>query len=154
VERALQRRRGTDEHISSRTRALRARGSDGSRRGQSLAELAVAFPLVLLLVAGVLDLAHAFSVAGVLQNAVREGARFGASQPSETDTIKTRVVEEAAGAPLTLDPSDVTVTYPDVTQNSGDSITVAATHQVDLLLSVALGLPNPTIARSATMVIF
>ena len=104
VERPLQRLRGADERASSRTRALRTRGSDWSRRGQSLAELAVAFPLLLLLVAGVLDLAHAFSVAGVLQNAVREGARFGATQPSETDTITTRVVEEAAGAPLTLDP--------------------------------------------------
>jgi len=141
--------------VSSRTRVLRARGSDWGRRGQSLAELAVAFPLLLLLVGGVLDLAHAFSVAGVLQNAVREGARFGATQPSETDTIKTRVVEEAAGTPLTLDPNDVTVTFPDGGgMDSGDSITVTATHQVDLLLSVALGLPNPTIARSATMVIF
>ena len=48
----------------------------------------------------------------------------------------------------------MTVTFPDGAMNSGDSITVKATHQVDLLLSVALGLPNPTIARSATMVIF
>ena len=148
---AVQRQRGMDE----RARALRARGSDWSCRGQSLAELAIAFPLLLLLVAGVLDLAHAFSVAGVLQNAVREGARFGATQPSENDTIKTRVVEEAAGAPLTLEPSEVTITFPDGGgMDSGDSVTVTATHQVELLLSVALGLPNPTIARSATMVIF
>jgi Flp pilus assembly protein TadG len=141
--------------MDDRARTLRARGSDWSRRGQSLAELAIAFPLLLLLVAGVLDLAHAFSVAGVLQNAVREGARFGATQPSESDTIKNRVVEEAAGAPLTLNTGEVTITFPDGGgMDSGDSITVTATHQVDLILSAALGLPNPTIARSATMVIF
>ena len=130
----------------------RAPGMARGRRGQSLVELAVAFPLLLLLVAGALDLAHAYSLAGILANAAREGARHGASHATDDD-IKTRVVQEAAGAPLTLDPSDVTITR-DPDDNAGSSITVEVTYDVALLLSQALGLPQPTIRRHATMVIF
>ena len=130
----------------------RAPGTARGRRGQSLVEMAVAFPLLLLLVAGALDLAHAYSLAGILANAAREGARHGASHATDDD-IKTRVVQEAAGAPLTLDPSDVTITR-DPDDNAGSSITVEVTYDVALLLSQALGLPQPTIRRHSTMVIF
>ncbi len=137
------------------------------RRGQSLVEMAVAFPLLLLLVAGALDLAHAYSLASVVANAAREGARHGASHASDTD-IQTRVVQEAAGAPLTLDCTPggtcnaVTITRlksdgtadSNPTGTEGDSITIEVTYDVPLLLSQALGLPSPTIRRHATMVIF
>jgi Flp pilus assembly protein TadG len=122
------------------------------RRGQSLVEMAVAFPVVLLLVAGALDLAHLFSVAGILANAAREGARVAASHGT-SDDIKNRVVEEAAGAPLTLDPSEVFITYnPD--NNPGNSVSVQVNHAVDLLITQGLGLPSPTLRRQATMVLF
>jgi len=124
-----------------------------SVRGQSLVELALTLPLLMILMAGVLDLAHAFSVAGILSNAAREGARYGATDPTNTDTITNRVVEEAAGAPLTIDPSQVVVNTASGT-TSGNAITVEVTHDVDLLLAQALGLPRPTIRRQATMVIF
>jgi hypothetical protein len=107
----------------------------------------------MVLMAGVLDLAHAFSVAGILANAAREGARYGATNPTDVDTIKTRVLEEAAGAPLTLVVGEVTVGT-DSGTTSGNPIHVTVTHDVDLLLAQALGLPRPTISRQATMVIF
>jgi Flp pilus assembly protein TadG len=129
--------------------AYRAR----NRRGQGLVEVALALPLLLLLLAGVLDLAHAFSVAGILANAAREGARYGATHPTETDTIKTRVVEEAAGAPLTITTDDVQVNT-DAGTTTGNPITVRATYTVSLLLSQALGLSDPTVVRTATMAIF
>ena len=124
-----------------------------SVRGQSLVELALTLPLLMILMAGVLDLAHAFSLAGILSNAAREGARYGATDSTNSDAIKNRVVEEAAGAPLTIDPGQVVVNT-DSGTTSGNAITVAVTHDVDLLLSQALGLPPPTIRRQATMVIF
>jgi Flp pilus assembly protein TadG len=132
----------------------RVPGMARGRRGQSLVEMAVAFPLLLLLVAGALDLAHAYSLAGILANAAREGARHGASHATDAD-IKTRVVQEAAGAPLALDPNKVTITRdPPGDDSAGSSITVEVTYDVDLLLSQALGLSQPTIRRHATMVIF
>jgi len=136
-------------------------------RGQILVEMALAFPVLLLLVAGALDLAHALSVTNIVANAAREGARHGASRASDTD-IQTRVVQEAAGAPLTLDCTPggtcnaVTITRlksdgtadSNPTGTEGDSITVEVTYDVPLILSQALSLPTPTIRHHATMVMF
>jgi Flp pilus assembly protein TadG len=122
-------------------------------RGQSLVEMAVSLPLLLLLVAGALDLAHVYSVSSIVANAAREGARYGATQPNDSSGIQNRVVQEAAGAPLTLTAGEVQVTYdPDAT--SGSALTVEVAHNVDLLITQGLGLPAPTIRRHATMVIF
>ena len=123
------------------------------RRGQSIVELALTLPVLMVLMAGVLDLARAFSVAGICANAVREGARYGATNPTNTSAIKDRVIEEAAGAPITLDPSEVTVTTASGT-TSGNPITVEVKHDVQLLLAQALGFAPPTIVRHATMAIF
>src|SRR5437879_9595903 len=67
------------------------------RRGQSLTEFALTLPLLLVLVAGVLDLAHTFSLAGILANAAREGARYVATKPMNNDGIKNRAVMEVSG---------------------------------------------------------
>ncbi len=131
----------------------RAPGMARGRRGQSLTELAIAFPLLLLLVAGGLDLAHVYSVASIVANAAREGARYGATQPNDSSGIQNRVVQEAAGAPLTLTAGEVHVAY-DPDPSSGSALTVEVTHDVDLLLAQGLGLGGLTIRRHATMVIF
>ena len=138
-----------------------ARGMPRGCRGQSLVEMAVALPLILILMAGVLDLAHAYSLAGILANGAREGARYGANHATDAD-VEARVVQEAAGAPLTLVATDVTVTRhctsvsfdPTNCDSAGSSLTVEVTYTPPLILSQALGLPAPTIRRHATMVIF
>src|ERR1700690_1053966 len=48
----------------------------------ALIEFAVALPLLVVLVVGVFDFGGAFNLKQELNNAVREGARFGASQPT------------------------------------------------------------------------
>ena len=58
------------------------------RRGQSLVELAIVLPVLLLLTAGAIDLGRAFFGAINLENAVKEGAFFGARSPEcSTDSI-------------------------------------------------------------------
>jgi hypothetical protein len=58
------------------------------RRGQSLVELAIILPVLLLLTAGAIDLGRAFFGAINLENAVKEGAFFGARQPEcSTDAV-------------------------------------------------------------------
>lgn len=48
----------------------------------SLAEFAVSLPLLVVLVVGIFDFGGAFNQKQELNNAVREGARFGAAQPT------------------------------------------------------------------------
>lgn len=54
------------------------RGTDAA----ALIEFAVALPLLVVLVVGIFDFGGAFNLKQELNNAVREGARFGAAQPS------------------------------------------------------------------------
>ncbi len=48
----------------------------------ALIEFAVALPLLVVLVVGIFDFGGAFNLKQELSNAAREGARFGAAQPS------------------------------------------------------------------------
>jgi Flp pilus assembly protein TadG len=48
----------------------------------ALIEFAVALPLLIVLVVGIFDFGGAFNLKQELNNAAREGARFGAAQPS------------------------------------------------------------------------
>lgn len=51
-----------------------------------LLEFALALPLILVMVAGLLDFANAYNVKQRLANAAREGARLGAATPTIGDT--------------------------------------------------------------------
>jgi len=62
----------------------------------SLVEFAVCLPLLVVLVIGIFDFGGAFNQKQILNNAVREGARFGASQP--TNDLCT-----SCGAPASVD---------------------------------------------------
>ena len=54
----------------------------GGAEASSLVEFAVALPLLVVLVVGIFDFGGAFNQKQELNNAAREGARFGASQPA------------------------------------------------------------------------
>lgn len=50
--------------------------------GAAIIEFAVALPLLVVLVVGIFDFGGAFNLKQELNNAAREGARFGAAQPT------------------------------------------------------------------------
>lgn len=54
----------------------------GSAEGAALVEFAVSLPLLIVLVVGIYDFGAAFNMKQELNNALREGARFGAAQPT------------------------------------------------------------------------
>lgn len=56
-------------------------------RGQSLVELAIALPVVLILLLGMLEFGFAFSHHLTLEYATREGARMGAALANGTDEV-------------------------------------------------------------------
>jgi Flp pilus assembly protein TadG len=79
------------------------------QRAQGLVELALALPVLLILLMGIVDLGLALRSYVVLTNASREGARFAIICPATDDLIKSRVVEYAN--PLVKTANDVTVTW-------------------------------------------
>lgn len=96
---------------------------DHPQSGSQLIEMAFVLPLLLLLLAGVLDVGRAFNKYIIITNASREGARVGTRTPCMSgvpaqrqalkDLIITTVIAEAADSGLTLNvtiaPDPVTV---------------------------------------------
>jgi len=79
-----------------RGRIVRPRGS----RGQALVEFSLVFPLVLLLIFGLIDLGRLVYAQNALSEAAREGARYGSVQArSATDIagIEAYTVTRVAG---------------------------------------------------------
>lgn len=58
------------------------RSLPGEREGAELLEFALALPLILVMIAGLLDFANAYNIKQKLANAAREGARLGAAEPT------------------------------------------------------------------------
>jgi Flp pilus assembly protein TadG len=80
----------------SRVRRLR------SARGAELIEFALLLPVLLLLLAGILDMGFLFNNYAVVTNAAREGARMAAVPGWAEADVRTRVNNYLTGAGLQL----------------------------------------------------
>ena len=119
------------------------------RRGQSLVEFAVVFPVFILLRAGLVDFGLGLYSNVTLINAAREGARLGVTlQPMDTTAIEDRVESMAEG----LDLSRLTVTssclrpsggsYVACTSpfwGSGDSVKVKVDYEYRMVWPILFG---------------
>src|SRR5438552_10779005 len=91
--------------------------------GQSLIEVALVVPLLLLIVIGATELGRAFSYNVTLQNAVREGAAYGARSLTATDASVSQRVCDSTGWSHSGSCTDLVVV---VTRNGVDSTIVDA----------------------------
>ena len=145
-------------------------------RGQSLAEFALVFPIIMLLVFGFIDVGRAVFAANTLSNAARQAARVAAVNqvdpsvaPWECDT--TRPIEDpndphwtlrgcavAAGSSIGIAPNEVAFAFtmpPGTTLecasavNVGCLVTVTVTHQFQPITPLA-GIVIGTLSLSGT----
>jgi len=139
---------------------IRRSGSSGER-GSALVEFALCLPLLLVVIAGIVDFGFAFQRYEVVTNAAREGARMAVLPNSYTEAeIQTRVREyirlglslNQAALDVVVPVAAVVVTYPDLTVGTlnGSPVTIE-TAQVEvtythswLLLRPILGLISKT----------
>ena len=84
--------------------------------GQSLVEFAILLPILMVLFVGVLDLGRMFHAYLTIQNASREGARYGTDYPSNVTGIRAAVKAEAANSGITI--TDAMIPAPAI-QNDG-----------------------------------
>ena len=125
-----------------------------SERGANLVEFALVIPLLLLMLVGVADLGRAFQTYIAITNAAREGARYASRWPKYRGDIVEAVVEEALGSGLTLADEDVEIVNLD--GQGGETIAVAVSYDLPLILGGLLGLPDGsiTLRNRTSMVIF
>jgi Flp pilus assembly protein TadG len=102
------------------------------QQGQSLVELAIMLPVLLLLLLGMAEFARLFSNYLTLSQAAREGARLAITGASDSAVIQ-RVRETAP----TLDPSQLTITItPAGPRTSGSDVTVVLQYPVPLMTPI------------------
>jgi len=124
-------------------------------RGQSLVETAIVLPILLLLVAAVVDFGRAFDAYIVLTNAAREGARFGSVNPELSETgVKDLVVADVLGSGTNI--TQMTgFTTDNVTvegQAPGSEVVkVTVTYQFDLWFGGIIGISDVTLTKASEM---
>jgi len=86
-------------------------------QGQSLTEFAISLVVILLLLAGVVDLGRAFFAYIIIRDAAQEGAVYGAIHANESDLgtlvserVKTAFTDPDSPSTAPIDLSDLTVT--------------------------------------------
>jgi hypothetical protein len=76
-------------------------------RGQSLVEMALVLPILLLLVLTFIDLARGVYYYSTLGNAVREGARYASVRKLDTQTVRDEVESVVTGYSIRVAPDTV-----------------------------------------------
>ncbi|MDO8616501.1 MAG: pilus assembly protein [Dehalococcoidia bacterium] len=100
----------------------------GGERGQALTELVLLLPIFLILVFAIVDFGMGFHSYITVTNSAREGARLGAVGGSSA-AIAQRVRDTAS----TLDQGNLTVTVTNAQGPVGQSVTVKADYQYNLI---------------------
>ena len=103
---------------------MRTKRNEG---GQSLLELAIMLPVLLILLMGLLDLGRLYYGFVAVTDAAGEGATFGAMHPSDRSAIEARARDATGGL---IPPESVSVgILPDpVVPDPGGLITVTVTY--------------------------
>jgi hypothetical protein len=117
--------------------------------GQSLIEFAITMPLLLLLVMGVFDLGRGIYYFSAIQNAAREGARYGAVNQCDTNGIKNAAKLMAVGLGDSLEVKDPIMYYTHTGRADRIVVTVEYTFEtVTPLVGVFLGDDGSILLRS------
>jgi TadE-like protein len=104
------------------------------KNGQSLVEMALLLPVLLLISVVAIDLGRGIYYYSAIYNAAREGARYGIIHPDNITGIEQKAIDMAVG--VNLHNSNITVT-PDPADNNIDTIKVSITYKFEVVTPIA-----------------
>ena len=76
--------------MSGISQTKRKRGASRTERGQSVVEVAIGFPILLLLLVGTIDFGMGIFSYSILRDAAQEGAFYGSFNPANKEAIEDR----------------------------------------------------------------
>jgi Flp pilus assembly protein TadG len=124
------------------------RADHGRSSGQSVVELAICMPVLLLLLLGTVDMGRVFFDYIEMRNAVVEGATYGSRHPGDTGGITTAVVRHGIPA----DTAITTGTSGECFQpQGGGSVTVTATRTFTPIFLGGLNIVAPDVNWNFTV---
>ena len=95
-------------------------------KGQSLLEFALIVPILLIILAGVLDLGRLYYTYVSITDAAAEGASYAAIHPQANERAEVlQRAQEASGALVQIDPTMVQVDCPAVAAGAPITVTVS-----------------------------
>lgn len=124
-------------------------------RGQSVVELALILPVLLLITLAAADFARLFIADVSVANAAREAARYGSLHYGDTAGIQNQAYVELGSATVVVDPSRVSSV--DVSRSAapsppgGNQIAVTVRYRFDLVTPIPLGQRGLTLTSTAVM---
>ena len=117
--------------------------------GQSLVEMALVLPFLLLILLGIVQFGFVFSGYIAVTSAAREGARLAATGAANTQ-VQARVNDMLNGSPLL---SDVQVTImPEGTRTYGSQVSVSVRARCPVIMPLPVALAEGTFNLSAQAV--
>jgi Flp pilus assembly protein TadG len=117
------------------------------KRGQSVVELALVLPFLLLVLFGITEFGRAWATQNVLTSAAREGARLAVVTEPNVGLVTSRVRTVCAAAGIT--PTGVTVVAP-APFDPERRVTVTVTCNFQILTGTLLGGFSGTVPLSAS----
>lgn len=107
-------------------RLLARRAAEHGESGQALAEIAIALPLLLLMLIGIWEFARAYQIQQVVVNAAREGARTVVLPDAGADIDSATVIVNNYLSAGRVNGATVSITAdgPSGTETTGESMTV------------------------------
>jgi len=119
--------------------------------GQSMVEVALTMPLLLLILMGILDLGRAYFTFVALSDAAAEGATYAAIHPAEATEITARAAGSSDGL-VTLTPEMVSVAFDGTAAIDSSTITVTVQYDYALLTPIIQSMvPNGVINMRAVV---
>jgi Flp pilus assembly protein TadG len=105
---------------------MKHRRKEQKEKGQSLLELALVLPVLIIILAGVLDLGRLYYAYVAVTDAAAEGASYAAihPEPGERDEVLQRAQEASRGL-VQIDPGMVEVDCPTVASGAPITVTVS-----------------------------
>ena len=130
---------------------IKLRRAKKAEKGQAMVELALVLPILLLILLGIIEFGHIFYSYLVIQNATRDGARYGVVWDSSNNhyVTNTEVETVVRGKTTALQKSDTNLTVyitptTESTKASGKNFEVNIKYNVPLFTPLWNNiLPNP-----------
>jgi Flp pilus assembly protein TadG len=123
---------------------LRCRGHE---TGANLVEAAIGMPLLLVLLAGGVDIGRAYLTYITVINATREGARYAVQHCTDPAGITARVVQEAQLSSVNLGTASIVTSS---SCASGTPVRVSVSLSYPLIMGGIIGLPTFPIGYSVS----
>lgn len=126
-----------------------------SEEGQSVLEMTIALPILLLILISVIDLARAFDAYIVLTNAAREGARFGSRDPGlDVSEIQLLVARDVLGSGTNISRMETFTTTDVLVEGmdwSSSAVTVTVSYDFELYFGGVVGLETFHLEKTSAM---